>query len=370
MAIHEQHRPSDRLLVVMPTWIGDTVMAMPTLRALRELYPEAHIAALAKKTVLSMLDGCPWVDQVIAIPPKKKKGDHNDSLSDAGSTGGSLVRQLSAEQFDTAVLLPNSFRSALLIRMAGIRRRVGYDRDARGFLLTDRLMARREPGRFVPVPALQYYLGLARYLGAKNPDPTLSLFTCPEDDAKAQVLLGEAGYDSASGGPLIILNPGANYGDAKMWYPDRFAAVAKMCVDRWGASVAVSGAPRERKILDEVIAASDVPLIDLPELGIDLTLLKSVIKQSHLMVTNDTGPRHLAAAFGVRVVTVFGPTDPRWSEIDFPGERIVRVEVFCGPCQKRTCPLDHRCMTQVDPQMVFDEVQALMKDHDEAGISN
>ena len=122
----------------------------------------------------------------------------------------------------------------------------------------------------------------------------------------------------------------------------------------------ITGAPRERNILDEVIASTDVPMIDLPKMGMDLGTLKSVVKHATLMVSNDTGPRHIAAAFGVPVVTVFGPTDPRWTEIDFEHERIVRVDVFCGPCQKRTCPLDHRCMTQVTPEMVFEQVQELL----------
>lgn len=158
----------------------------------------------------------------------------------------------------------------------------------------------------------------------------------------------------------MLLNPGANFGDAKMWYPDRFAAVADRCTRELGATVAVTGAPRERAILDQVLTAAREPLIDLARCGINLTLLKSVVRRSSLMVSNDTGPRHIAAAFGVPVVTVFGPTDPVWSETFFDQERKVRVEVFCGPCQKKKCPLDHRCMRQVTPEMVFEQVATLL----------
>ncbi|MCC6579122.1 MAG: glycosyltransferase family 9 protein, partial [Phycisphaeraceae bacterium] len=130
---------------------------------------------------------------------------------------------------------------------------------------------------------------------------------------------------------------------------------------RYGAAVAVSGSPRERDILDQVLAAARTSLIDLPRLGVDLRLLKSIIKLGRLMITNDTGPRHVAAAFGVPVLTIFGPTDPAWTRIDFPFERQVRVDVFCGPCQKKKCPLDHRCMKLVTPDMVVERSAELLQ---------
>jgi len=353
-----------RLLVVMPTWIGDAVMATPTLRALRELCPDAQITALVRETVRPIVDGCPWLDRVVKVRRSRKRGSHKPEMGPVG-----LAQRLAKGQFDTAVLLPNSFRSALVTRMAGIPRRVGYDRDGRGFLLTDRLLARRSSGRFVPVPTRDYYLGLARYLGAVNPDPAMGLFTKVEDDAKADQILKQAGYDPAShsvasdgavGRPLVLINPGANYGDAKMWHPQRFAEVADRCVREFGAVTAVTGAPKERGILDQVLQAAKEPMLDLPGLGVDLTLLKSVVGRSSLMITNDTGPRHMATAMKVPVVTVFGPTDPAWTHTGFEAERQVMVPVFCGPCQKKKCPLDHRCMTLIEPQMVFDQAVELL----------
>lgn len=331
-------------------------MATPTLRALRHLYPQAQITALLRATVRPILDACPWIDRMATIRPRRR------GVSDARRTGPvNLARRLTAGRFDTAVLLPNSFRTALLVRMAGIPRRVGYDRDGRGFLLTDRLLPRRVQGRFAPVPTLDYYLGIARYLGATDSDPAMRLFTRPQHDAKAQDTLAKAGHDPQGDRPLVLINPGANYGDAKMWYPDRFAAVADRCVQEWGATVAVTGAPNERAILDRVLDAARQPMLDLPALGIDLTLLKSVIRYSQLMITNDTGPRHLAAAMGVPVVTIFGPTDPAWTEINLENERQVMEKVFCGPCQKKRCPLDHRCMTQIQPDQVYRQAAELLQ---------
>ena len=354
MTAPKQYRKSERLLVIMPTWVGDCVMAIPTLRALRELYPEAYIAVLIKEGALPIVEDCPYVNQI--IPIRKRPASHDEPK---GSGTVKLARYLSKQEFDTAILLPNSFRTALLARMALIPRRVGYERDGRGFLLTDRLMVRREKSKFIPVSTLDYYLGIPRYLGAVQPAAAMELFTSSEDDQKALDLLKQGNWAPDCGKPLVMLNPGARYGDAKMWFPDRFGAVAKKCADELGAVIAVTGAPRERKILDQVIASTDVPMIDLQKLGMDLKVLKSVIKHASLMVSNDTGPRHMAAAFGVPVVTVFGPTDPRWTEIDFAHERIVRVDVFCGPCQKRTCPLDHRCMAQVTPEMVYEQIKTL-----------
>jgi len=335
----ETDKPS-RLLIVMPSWVGDVVMATPTVRALRLRYPEAKITALVRQSIHPIIDACPWLDQVIAV-------------ESAGVL--SVARRLRAEKFEMAVLLPNSFRWALAAKLAGVRRVVGYSRDCRGWLLTDRLAPLREAGRFVPVPTLDYYLQIAVHLGCVEPAKRMKLFARPEHDAQADRLLADAGVS----GRLVLLAPGAGYGPAKMWPADRFAAMADRCVRELGAAVAVSGSPQERSILDAVLAAAEEPLIDLPAAGIDLTLLKSVVRRSSLMITNDTGTRHIAAAFCVPVVTIFGATDPAWTEIGFEKERQANAFADCAPCQKKVCPLDHRCMTGVSVDMVFEQVKEL-----------
>ncbi len=367
-------RSSGRLLVVMPTWLGDIVMATPTLRALRQVYPQAHITALVRRSMRPILEPCPWVDRCVSVrdrrslaKPGLKPGlrpRHSDDERRESTLR--LAARLARGRFDTAVLLPNSFRTALLARLAGIPRRIGYDRDARGGLLTDRLVPRRRLGGFVPVPAIDYYLGLARYLGAGNPDATMQLFTRPVDDAKADAMLAEAAYRVGDRRPLVLLNPGANYGDAKMWYPDRFAAVADKLTERFDAVTAINASPRERPIAAAVLGAAKRPIIDLGQRGFDLRLLKSVVRRCGLMVTNDTGPRHIAAALNVPVVSIFGPTDPRWAETGFGLDRHVRIDVFCSPCQKKRCPIDHRCMTGIDADMVFEHAADLLRRTGEA----
>lgn len=348
-----------RLLVVMPSWLGDVVMATPTLRALRGLYPQARITALIKENLRPLLEGCPWVDRVVTVR-KARKGKAD--LRRRGSIV--LARRLARGRFDAAILLPNSFRSALVARLARIPRRIGYDRDGRSGLLTDRLVPRRRPGGFVPVATRDYYLGIARYLGATDPDTRMELFTRPQDDERAAELLRQAGW--REGQPLILMAPGASYGAAKMWFPQRYAALADRCVAELGAAAAIFGSPQEAPVLEKVRRSARRPVADLTGMGADLRVIKSVIKRSSLLVVNDTGPRHMAAALGVPVVTIFGPTDPAWSEIGYELERQVMVKVFCGPCQKKRCPLDHRCMGRIGPEMVFEKVAELLKARAEA----
>ena len=358
------NRPVRRLLVVCPTWLGDTIMATPTLRALRGLYPQGHITVLIRHAHRAILEACPWVDRFVTIRTRRK------GIPDARRRGPfNLARRLAAGRFDAAVVLPNSFRAAAMVRMAGIPRRIGYDRDGRGGLLTDRLLPRRQMGKFIPVPTHEYYLGVARYLGAVDPDPTLQLFTRPEDDQRARGLLGRAGIDLGAlhreARPFILISPGANYGEAKLWMPQRFAQVADRCVQDLGATVALSGSPKERPILDQVLGAAHSSLVDLPSLGVDLGALKCIFKEASLLVTNDSGARHIAAAFRVPVVTIFGPTDPAWTDISYGRERQVWADVFCRPCQKKKCPLrgtadDHICMRRIDAQMVYEHVTQLL----------
>lgn len=353
-----------RILVVQPSWVGDAAMATPALRAIRRRFPDAHISYWMRRYLKPLYGGAPWADRLLTHRP--------------GERLPALAARLRAGRFDLAILLPNSFAAALLARTAGIRRVVGYDRDGRGFLLSDKLLPPRDrgpagAGRFTPTPTLRYYLGLAQYLGARadgEADRRIELFVTPADRANAARSLERAGLDpsldrpgtSGGGGPLVILNPGAKYGAAKLWPADRFAAVGDRLVESRGATVLVSGSPAERRIVAEVIAAMRRPAADLTATGLTLGGLKDIVRRCDLMVTNDTGPRHLAAAFGTPVVTVFGPTDPAWTVIDFPRERQVMEKVFCGPCQLKECPLDHRCMTRIVPDRVHRDALTLLDD--------
>lgn len=350
-----------KILIVQPSWVGDAVMATPTLRAIRELYPQAHVSYLMRRYVKPLYVGMPWADQIITYrtgktSAKAGKGHFFD-----------LAARLHAGRFDLAVLLPNSFKSALVCKMARIPRILGYERDGRSFLLTDRLLPSKDRGKFVPSPIVKYYLGLAHYLGSKHTDLKLELFVTPAEQREAQDVFTRGGLDpeltrpaGAGKPPLILLNPGAAFGAAKCWRPVSFAELADRFIDDLGATVLLSAAPKERAIVEAIKRHMRHAPVDLSTQGMTLGGLKEIVRRCDLMVTNDTGPRHIAAAMDVPVVTVFGPTHPEWTEIYYAKERQVAVKVFCGPCQRTTCPLDHRCMTRVTPGMVYERSLELL----------
>jgi heptosyltransferase-2 len=349
-----------KILIVQPSWVGDAVMATPTLRAIRELYPNAHISYLLRRYVKPIYAGMPWADQLITYRTGKTKAKAGKGFFD-------LANRLRRAKFDTAILLPNSFKTALVCKMAGIDRIIGYERDGRGFLLDDKLLPVKDKGKFVPSPIVKYYLGIAHYLGSKHRDIKLELFVTDHEKREAQEVLTRAGLNpdierpaNKGAAPLIMLNPGAQYGAAKCWLPEYFAKLADRFTQELGATVVLSAAPRERAIVEAIQRHLTHPVIDLSSKGLSLGSVKEIVRRCDLMVTNDTGPRHIAAAFDVPVVTIFGPTHPEWTEIYFDKERKLAVKVFCGPCQKKTCPLDHRCMTRLTPGMVFDAAVELL----------
>src|SRR6476620_10249433 len=175
-----------KLLVVQPSWVGDAVMATPTLRALRELYPRAEISYLLRRYVKPIYSGMPWWDRLITYRTGKTRAKAGKGIFD-------LAARLRSAKFDLAVLLPNSFKSALICKMAGIDRVIGYERDGRGFLLTDKLLPVKERGKFIPTPIVKYYLGLAHYLGSQYRDLKLQLYVTDSEKREAQQILSRGG---------------------------------------------------------------------------------------------------------------------------------------------------------------------------------
>ncbi len=348
-----QEQP-ERVLVVLPNWVGDVVLATPALRAIRRRCGSARVTFLLKRPLAEVLSGAPWADELVFWPARFASQSRPERHR--GFLG--LAAELRDRQFDWAVLLTNSFRSALLVRLAGVRRRIGYDRDGRGLLLTDRLLPPKADGRFVPVAMTRYYNAVARYLGCRDCGEQLELFTTDSEEAAALQVVARAGADG--GKPIAVLNPGASFGPAKCWLPARFAEVGDALVREHGAAVFIGCGPKETAIARDVATRMREPAVVLDDPVLGLGPMKALLRRAALLVTNDTGPRHFANAFGTPVVTVFGPTDPRWTETASPRERTVMVQVDCGPCMKRRCPLDHRCMTRIDSQMVLQAARALL----------
>lgn len=338
-----------RILVSIPNWVGDVVMATPALRAIRRQFRHARITHLMRPYVADVLAGTTFNDEAVFCPTKPDGHGLAAHLR--------LIRRLRRERFDLAVLLTNSFRSALVARLAGAKRVVGYARDRRGWLLTDHLHPPREDRHFVPIPALDYYNELARRVGCGEPGEKLELATTPTDETTIDARLGR----SDPGRLLVVLNPGANYGSAKCWPAEHYAALSDMLVRRHGARVVASLGPKEREIADRLRAAAREPIEIFNDPPLGLGPLKALVRRSDLLVTNDTGPRHFAAAFDVPVVTVFGSSDPAWTDTRFSKERIVSLKLDCQPCMKRTCPLGHHnCMRTLPPERVAQEAAAAL----------
>lgn len=311
-------------------------MATPALRALREGAPGVRITYGCRPYVRGLLEGLPWHDGVL--------------LEEGGRLG--FIRRLRAERFDAALILPASFGSAFEAWAAGIPRRIGYDRNARGWLLTDRLAPFREP-----VYMGMLYRKLAESLAGLIPDASMALATTTAQEAKAEALWRDLALE---GRTVLGLVPGAAYGSAKCWPPGHFAELARLLAARPDTSVLLLYGPGEEGIAEAVRkqVGEAVRLVGPEQVG--LGDLKAVMRRLAVAVTNDTGPRHIAEALGVPVVTLLGPMDRRYTDSGNPWVAVLQEPVDCHPCNLRVCPIDHRCLVRITPERVMKAVAAFL----------
>ena len=316
--------------ILLPNWIGDVVMATPTLRAIRKHYgPKAEIAGIMKPYVSAVLAGTPWLDRCFYF--NRKSPDHE-------LRGWSLLRQLRAWNPDTMVLLPNSLWGGGLAWMSGARERVGYDRNARGLLLTKSLQAPREHRQLKPVPAIDYFLELAYAIGCPPETPRLELATSPEDEAGADAVWHSLVLDKVS--RVIIFNTGSASGGARNWPEEAYVSLAKRIVEDSDTAVLVICGPGEREAAARVARQANHPRVkSMAEQDLSIGVAKACVRRSQLMITTDSGPRHYGPAFDVPTITLSGPIDPRWSASHHPDAITIQYPVDCGPCGKSVCPL-------------------------------
>jgi heptosyltransferase-2 len=257
-------------------------------------------------------------------------------------------------------VLPNSFRSGLVAWLGRCKRRVGFDRSGRGWLLTDRLPpVLDERGQFKPTPILLDYNRLAQTAGCPWPGRRMELFTTRRDELAAEAIWQKFGLRDDD--EVICLNPGAAFGAAKFWPAPSFARLAQDLVETRGARVLVLCGPGEREQARNIGRLANRPhVFPLADEPLSLGLTKALIRRSDLLVTTDSGPRHFAAAFDRPVVSLFGPTFIAWTETWFDKAIHLQKQVPCGPCQKRVCPTDHACMNLLTPQEVLGAVQQLL----------
>lgn len=312
--------PCKRLLVIMPRLLGETIMATATLAAIKKAHPDAHVTALVKRRLRPALYGLGFVDRVISIRKREMKKSKRRTRASLIAMG----RALSRADFDTAVIFPLTFKAAALASVAGIKRRIGYEADGRAVLLTDRLVTPRNKGQKHVSASIESYLAFARYLGAVNPSGMMQQTVHPDAYTRLDQRLEQAGVNP-SRDELLLINPGAPTPDRR-WSPRRMAHLCEMLKERYGLTPVVTGTPADRPVVEELLERATVPIVDVPELGRDLHLLKAMVARCRMMVTNDTGPRYLAAAMDVPVLTLFGPTSPKGSGLMLSHEEQVISE--------------------------------------------
>jgi heptosyltransferase-2 len=334
-----------KLLIRATNWVGDAIMALPAIRAVRNR-PDTHVSILAREYVADLYSDQDVADELIIYD---HRGQH------AGISGRErLAAELRARKFDSALLLQNAFDAAWLAWRADIPERIGYARDARSLLLTNAIPVPK-PGEIPPHEKF-YYLELLRRAGwidALPEEPFIQLKVPEEKRSKAAEFLTSAGVRPRA--LRVALAAGASYGSAKCWPPDRFAALATQLQQQRDADVILFGAASEAPVSAAIIANMPRPPIDLTG-KTAIADLPALLAGCHTFVGNDSGAMHVAAAVGLPTIGIFGPTDPAGTAPVTPGHTIVRHPTYCGPCFLRRCPIDHRCMTRI----TINDVQSAM----------
>lgn len=353
-----------RIGVLLPNWVGDVVMATPTLRTLRKNLPDARIIGIARPYLLSLLDGTSWLDAKL---PWEHKG--------RGRLGRTwrLIQQLRAEQLDLLVLLRSSLSAGLLARLSGAKKTLGYARPGFRWLLTDPVA--RNFAASPPTSAVDDCLDLLGCLWSSEASPQFAGidFQPPSAAQKQLELATTAANESAADDiwkrlalphpdRVMLLSTGGAFGEAKHWPNEYCVSLALRAADEFGLTTLVLCGPQERDHAASIESAANHPLVrSLAREDVSFGTTKAVIRRSRLMVTTDSGPRHIASALSTPTIVLFGPIDPSASR-NYQRHTIeLTVPLDCRPCGQRTCPLGHhRCMRDLTVDQVLSAVAKML----------
>ena len=337
-----------RILVRGTNWIGDAVMSIPALRELRRVFPYAHIALHTRAWAKGIFETAGIVDEI--LPFEESGRDLGTIFREA--------RRLRAGRFDLAVIFPNSFRSASIVKLAGIPRRFGYAKEGRGLLLTDAVQI---PPWKAERHEVFYYLALVaeiekQILGTE----TVPMEVSTELNIPDEIVKAASERFLPGGGPIVAFGPGSTNSLAKRWPIERFAALSDKLSAAGGIRSVILGAADERDVAAAVVSAARNVPIDLAG-KTSLAEAAAVLAAADLFISNDMGLAHLAAAVGTKTLVIFGPTDHVTTRPFAEHAAVIREDVECSPCMLRECPIDHRCMTRVSVDRVFEAAMRTLR---------
>lgn len=341
-----------KLGIFLPNWLGDLVMATPALRAIRRHFSrDTEIVGILRPKLARLLDGLDWLDDQWLFDPR---------ASEPALRRLALVRRMRRHPFDVVLLLTNSLDTAFLARVGGAPRRIGYVRYGRGCLLTDKLYPLRTGRRIVPTPCVESYLALAEALGCPSESPRMELAT-----TEAEELLGDQIWHNLglrTDGRVVAVNNSGAYGSAKRWPTQHAGELARMIAASLDHDVLVICGPGEEDTAREIVGHARHPRVfSLAGQRLGLATTKTCLRRSRLTVSTDSGPRHVAAAFGRPVVTILGPTLPIWIENPTVRGEFVSIDLDCSGCGKRVCPYGHhRCMKELTAEAVYTQVARIL----------
>ena len=341
-----------RIGIFLPTWVGDVVMATPTLRALRYGFPDAELVGVMRPVMVDLLAGTTLLDSQLLFDKKKRPGL---------PTRLGLVSALRAAKLDAIVLLTNSLWTAAVAKLAGIPRIVGYNRDARGWLLTDQLTVPKVDGTSkisTDIPTIDYYLHLAEQIGCDINDRQSQLAITPDESSIADELWNSCQFDLET--PTIVINNNSATEQARLWPSAKVQELARILAHERAYQVLLHCGPAEReranRIADEVNHPAVASMGRVKDLPIGLT--KAVLARASAVVSTDSGPRHIAVALNKPVISLFGPTDPQSTRTYNLAETILAADLPCRPCRAKTCPFKHgQCMQNLEVQTVVQAIQ-------------
>lgn len=341
-----------KLAILLPNWLGDLVMATPALRAIRRhLGRDAEIVGILRPKLAGLLDGLDWLDHQWLFDPR---------ASEPELRRVALVRRMRRHRFDVVLLLTNSLDTAFLARVGGAPRRIGYVRYGRGCLLTDKVYPLRAGRKIVPAPCVESYLALAEALGCPHESPRLELAATEDEERLCDQIWHD--LDLRTDGRVVALNNSGAYGSAKRWPTQHAGKLARMIAANLDHDVLVICGPGEEDAAREIVGyARHSRVLSLAGQRLGLAATKTCLRRSRLTVSTDSGPRHVAAAFGRPVVTILGPTLPVWIENPTVRGEFVRIDLDCSGCGKRVCPQGHhRCMKELTAEAVYEQVAKIL----------